>query len=265
MQQLKPTEILQVTIQSAVNRAESSFGKLLVLGLLAGAFISLAGAGANMAGYYFLADPATIGIGRMLSGIVFPAGLIMVSLAGAELFTGNNMMVAAVFDKKLSISSILRNWLIVYIANLMSSIFIACLIVYSGMLDTGGGMLGDVTISIAASKVSLSFGQAFVRGIFCNFLVCLAVWIANGADSTIGKIFGIFFPIFLFVTAGFEHSVANMFSIPAGIFADGGNAGLTWNAFFVHNLFPVTLGNMIGGGFFAAGSYYLAYKRYEKA
>ena len=168
MQQLKPAEILEVTIQSGVNRAAYSFRQLIMLGFLAGAFISLAGAGANMAGFYFLADPATSGIGRMISGIIF--------------------------------------------------------------------------------------------------LVCLAVWIANGADSTIGKIFGIFFPILLFVTAGFEHSVANMFSIPIGIFADSGaTAGLTWTAFLVNNLLPVTLGNIAGGGFFVTGTYYLAYKRYEKA
>ena len=266
MQQLKPAEILEVTIQSRVNRAAYSFRQLIMLGFLAGAFISLAGAGANMAGFYFLADPATSGIGRMISGIIFPSGLIMVFLAGGELFTGNNMMIAAVLDKKISISSMLRNWLVVYLANLISSMIIAWLIVYSGMLNAGDGLLNEVTVGIAVSKVSLSFGQAFVRAIFCNFLVCLAVWIANGADSTIGKIFGIFFPILLFVTAGFEHSVANMFSIPIGIFADSGaTAGLTWTAFLVNNLLPVTLGNIAGGGFFVTGTYYLAYKRYEKA
>lgn len=262
MTQLKPQEILEVTIDAAVKKSQLSVRRMILLGILAGAFIALAGSGANMAGYYLLADPATNGLGKMISGCIFPAGLILVVFAGAELFTGNNLMLTAVLDKKISVSSMLQNWIIVYLANLAGSILIAWMVSYSGLLETGGGMLKEVTISIASAKTSLPLGQAFVRAIMCNFLVCLAVWLATAADSTIGKIFSIFFPIWLFVTAGFEHSVANMFFIPAGIFADGGaTAGLTWSSFFINNLIPVTLGNIIGGSLLVGGLYYYIYKR----
>lgn len=266
MQQLKPMEILEVTIQSGVTKGQTGTKRLVLLGLIAGLFIALAGVGANMGGYYFLANPETVGLGRLVSGIIFPAGLVMVVLAGAELFTGNNMMIAAVLDKRITAASMLRNWIIVYIANLVSSMVVAWLFVYSGLMGSGNGMLESVTISIAATKASLPFGQALVRGIFCNFLVCLAVWMANGASTAIGKVSCIFFPILLFVTAGFEHSVANMFFIPAGIFADGGaTAGLTFSGFFIHNLIPVTLGNILGGSALMTGLYYFAYKEKDKA
>ncbi len=262
MTQLKPQEILEATIDAAVKKSQLSVRSMILLGLLAGAFIALAGSGANMAGYYLLADPATNGLGKMISGCIFPAGLILVVFAGAELFTGNNLMLTAVLDKKITARSMLKNWIIVYIANLIGSILIAWMVSCCGLLETGGGMLKDVTISIAAAKTSIPFGQAFVRGILCNFLVCLAVWLATAADSTIGKIFSIFFPIWLFVTAGFEHSVANMYFIPAGLFADGGAAaGLTWSGFFITNLIPVTLGNIVGGSLLVGGLYYYIYKR----
>lgn len=262
MKQLKPQEILEATINAAVTKSQLSVRRMIILGILAGAFIALAGAGANMAGYYLLAYPATNGLGKMISGCIFPAGLIMVVFAGAELFTGNNLMLAAVLDKKITVKAMLRNWIVVYLANLAGSILVAWMVSCSGLLETGGGMLKEVTISIAAAKTALPFGQAFVRAILCNFLVCMAVWLATGADSTVGKIFSIFFPIWLFVTAGFEHSVANMFFIPAGLFADGGaTAGLTWGSFFIGNLLPVTLGNLIGGSLLVGGTYYYAYKK----
>jgi len=261
MIQKKPQEILEVTIDSAVKKTQLSVRQMLLLGFLAGVFIALGGAGANMGAYYLLSNPATSGLGKMLSGVIFPAGLIMVVFAGAELFTGNNLMFAAVLDRKITAGAMVKNWVFVYIANLAGSVFVAFLVVYSGLLSAGEGMLEQVTVSIAASKVSLAFGPAFARGILCNFLVCIAVWIGNGADSTIGKIFGLFFPIWLFVTAGFEHSVANMYFIPAGIFAGGGAAaGLDWPGFFINNLLPVTLGNLVGGCIFVAGIYYFAYK-----
>ena len=262
MTQLKPQEILDATIDAAVRKANLSVRQMILLGLLAGAFIALAGSGANMAGYYLLAEPATNGLGKALSGCIFPAGLILVVFAGAELFTGNNLMLTAVLDKKISVASMLRNWIVVYLANLAGSMLVAWMVSYSGLLETGDGMLKAVTISIAAGKTALPFGKAFVRAILCNFLVCLAVWLATAADSTVGKIFSIFFPIWLFVTAGFEHSVANMFFIPAGIFADGGaTAGLTWSGFFITNLIPVTLGNIVGGSLLVGGVYYYIYKR----
>ena len=131
----------------------------------------------------------------------------------------------------------------------------------SGILSAGGGMLGKVTVNIALSKVGLTFGKAVILGILCNFLVCIAVWMATAADSTVGKIFCIFFPIWLFVTSGYEHSIANMYYIPAGIFAShGATAGLTWGAFFVNNLLPVTIGNIIGGSIFVGCAFHAAIK-----
>ncbi len=260
MSQKKPQEILEITIDAAAAKAGLSAKQMILLGLMAGFFIALAGAGANMGAYYLLADSATAGLGKMLSGIIFPAGLLMVVFAGAELFTGNNLMVAAVLDKRIGIGSMLRNWCIVYLANLVASVCVAWLVVQSGLLSTGDGLLEQVTVSIAVSKVNLTFGQAFIRGIFCNFLVCIAVWMASGADSTIGKVFSLFFPIWLFVTAGFEHSIANMFFIPAGIFAAGSSAGLTFTGFILNNLIPVTLGNIAGGSILVAGIYYFTYK-----
>ena len=240
MTQLKPQEILDATINAAVTKSRLSIGRLVTLGILAGVFIALAGSGANMGSYYLLANPATNGLGKLVSGTIFPAGLVMVVFAGAELFTGNNLMFTAILDKKITVGAMLRNWTIVYIANLIGSVLVAWMVAYSGLLDTGNGMLGQVTVSIAASKTALPFVKAFVRAVLCNFLVCIAVWLATGADSTIGKIFSIFFPIWLFVTAGFEH---------------------TWSAFFLKNLLPVTLGNIVGGSLMTGGLYYYAFKK----
>ncbi|MDD7718667.1 MAG: formate/nitrite transporter family protein [Eubacteriaceae bacterium] len=265
MKQLKPAEILEQTINAAVIKADGGFKKLFFLGIMAGAFIALGGAAANMCSYYFLSNPATAGIGRMISGLIFPAGLVMVVLAGGELFTGNCMMTAALIDKRISFKGMIRNWIIVYVSNFIGGALIAWMFVYSGLLGTGEGLLETVTINSAAAKVSLPWGQAFIRGILCNVLVCIAVWIGTGADSTVGKIFGMFFPIWAFVAAGYEHSVANMYFVSAGLFADGGStAGLTWPAFLTDNLVPVTLGNIIGGGIFVAAVYYFALKEKKK-
>lgn len=261
MKQLKPGEILEQTLNAAVLKAEGSFRKLFLLGIMAGIFIALGGAAANMCSYYFLSNPVTCGIGRMISGLIFPAGLVMVVLAGGELFTGNCMMLAAVIDRRIGIKGLIRNWVIVYISNFIGGALIAWMFVYCGLIGTGDGLLETVTVNSAVAKVSMPLGQAFVRGILCNLLVCIAVWIGTGADSTVGKIFGMFFPIWAFVAAGYEHSVANMYFVTAGLFADGGaNEALTWSSFLLNNLVPVTLGNIVGGGILVAAIYYFALK-----
>ncbi|MDO4395592.1 MAG: formate/nitrite transporter family protein [Clostridia bacterium] len=261
MSQLKPGEILEQTINVGVTKSEGSFKKLSFLGIMAGMFIAFAGASSGICSYYFMLDPATVGIGRMLSGLIFPAGLIMVILAGAELFTGNTLMLAGVLDKKITPMARLRNWVIVYIANFIGSLLIAWLFANSGLTETGAGVMKTVIINTAVTKVSLSFGQAFIRGVLCNFLVCIAVWIGTGTTATVGKIFGAFFPIWTFVAAGYEHSIANMFFIPVGLFVDGGaTAGLNWKAMMVNNLLPVTLGNIVGGAVMVATVYYFALK-----
>ncbi len=271
---LKPAEITEVTINVSIEKAGSGLLRLLVLGVLAGAFIAFAAEGSNMAAFNLLAEPATFGLGKALAGAVFGTGLMMVVLAGGELFTGNTLMLAAVCEKKITVRCMLRNWSIVYAGNFIGSLMIAYMMVHSGLFSSGGHMLGAVTLKMAVYKVNLEFTQAFVLGILCNWLVCLAVWMAYGADTTGGKIFSVFFPIWIFITSGFEHSVANMYYIPAGIlirmqepFAELSHLSaealdsLTWSSFLINNLVPVTLGNIVGGGVLVGMAYWLAYKR----
>ena len=271
-----PKDIQSINLDVAQTKATSSLVKLAILGFLAGAFIAFAAEASNMAAFSLLAKPATYGLGRFVAGVVFPAGLMLVVIAGAELFTGNTLMIAAVYEKKITIGQLLRNWIIVYIFNLVGSVFMAFLIVYSGQLNAGGGELAGITIKIAAGKVGLSFTSALLLGIGCNWLVCLAVWMAYATKSLAGKILAIFFPIMLFITSGFEHCVANMYYIPAGMLASmnptyvenamaiGVSAeamdALTMQGFFVSNLLPVTIGNIIGGSIFVASAYFLAYR-----
>ncbi len=271
---LKPAEITELTIRTAQEKAGASFQKLLLLGILAGAFIAFAAEGSNMAAFNLFAEPETYGLGKALAGVIFGTGLMLVVLAGGELFTGNTLILAAVCEKKVSVGKMARNWIIVYAGNFIGSVLIAYMMVHSGLLSSGADMLGAVTLKIAAYKVGLDFSQAFFLGVMCNWLVCLAVWISFGADTITGKIFSVFFPIWLFITSGFEHSVANMYYIPAGILIKGNKAfaelshlsggaidSLNWNSFFVHNLIPVTLGNIVGGGIFVGMAYWYAYRK----
>ena len=273
MNHLKPAETLEALMKAAELKASMPLKRLIIFGIFAGAYIAFAGAGANMASFNLLADPETFGLGKILSGTIFTVGLMLVVLGGAELFTGNTTMIAAVSEKRITASSMLKNWIIVYICNFIGGVLIAFMVYYSGGLNAGNGLLGAMTVKIASGKVSLGFGQALVSGILCNWLVCMAVWLSTGAQTTVGKIFSIFFPIWLFVTAGFEHSVANMFFIPAGIFASGNElfvslsgvsrdvlSGLNWSGMLINNLLPVTIGNIIGGSVCVAMGYYTALK-----
>jgi formate/nitrite transporter len=212
-----------------------------------------------------------IGLSKILSGATFSVGLMLVVIAGAELFTGNNLMVSSVMTREITFGAMLKRWGVVYLANFVGSIFLALLFFYSGLWKTGDGALGATAVKIAFNKVALSFGEALWRGIGCNWLVCLAVWMALAARQVIGKIFAIFFPIMAFVAIGFEHSVANMYFIPTGILLMNG-AGLTsvpgvdpnllgWINFLWRNLLPVTIGNIIGGVVFVGMSYWGAYLR----
>ncbi|MBN1624544.1 MAG: formate/nitrite transporter family protein [Clostridia bacterium] len=272
---LTPSEIAEAIVTSGVKKASLTIVKMIVLGLLAGAFIAFASEGSNYAAYNLWADPGTYGLGKTLAGALFGTGLMLVIVAGAELFTGNNLMLMAVLDRKAKLSGMLKNWLFVYIGNFIGSVLIAFLIVKSGQLNASGNLLAATTIKIASYKVGLTFSQGFILGILCNWLVCLAVWMAAGAKTISGKILAIFFPIWLFITSGFEHSVANMYYIPAGIMAKANpayaqaaiDAGLTqakldalnWGTFISHNLISVTLGNIIGGAVFVGMIYWFLY------
>jgi formate/nitrite transporter len=260
-------ENCQIVSDLGVVKTGKSLADLFLLGTLAGAYLGLAGAASTMAAFILLANPETIGLGRCLAGVVFPCGLMLILLAGAELFTGNTMMVLPLVRRQITLFAMLRNWVIVYIGNFSGAVFIAFLICYSSQLNAGNNLLGGVAISIAAAKCNFTFVEAFLLGIFCNWLVCLAVWIALGTKETAGKILAMFFPIWLFITAGFEHSIANMYFISIGLFAaqipdylsavglSEVPASLSWTNFLVANLLPVTLGNIVGGGVFVALAY----------
>ena len=277
---LTPPEIARTTIEAGIKKAKMPTIHMFLLGILAGVFIEFASEGSNMAAFNLFAKAGTYGLGKVLAGAIFGTGLMLVVIAGGELFTGNTMILASVLNKKVKVYSMLRNWFFVYLGNFVGSVFIAYMMNQSGLFSSGANGLGAMTIKIATYKVGLNFGQAFTLGIMCNWLVCLAVWMSYGAKDMIGKIFAIFFPIWLFITSGFEHSIANMYYIPAGIMAKGNQvladaavlSGVTpeklsylnWETFFVKNLFPVTLGNIIGGGVFVATVYWYVYIRNEK-
>jgi formate/nitrite transporter len=278
---LPPDAILGATIESGKRKVKLPAWKMLLLGFLAGAYIALAAAGSSMAAFNLLSSPDLYGLGRCLAGAVFGVGLMLVVLCGGELFTGNNLILAGVLDKQIKLGEMLKSWLFVYMGNFIGSTFVAWLVVESGLLGSGGDALGGMTVKIAAGKAGLDFSKALILGLLCNWLVCLAVWMAAGAKSMGGKLAAVFFPVWLFVTSGYEHSVANMFYIPAGIFAKGvpayeqaaallgatqsQMASLGIRSMLLNNLLPVTLGNIIGGACLAACAYWAAYhKRPEK-
>lgn len=251
-----PAEITDGYMEASIGKAKSSAWRLLLLSFFAGILISL-GAVASSTAAQGITDTGTA---RFITGAIFPIGLMMVVLLGTELFTGNALMVTAAIGSKIKWSALLRNWCLVYIGNFCGAVCLAALMAFFGQLDIGGGNLAVYTAKVAANKCSLSWGNAFVLGIFCNLLVCIAIYLGNTAHETAGKILGIFFPIMGFVVAGFEHCVANMYYIPAGIFAylnpaytnlivDAGinTQVLNFATFVTSNLIPVTLGNIVGG------------------
>lgn len=252
-----------------VSKAEMPFLKTLTLSILAGGFISF---GAIFATTTAAGQAGTIpfGITKLLVGVVFCLGLVLVVIAGAELFTGNNLIVMAWASKKISTRQVLRNWSIVYLGNFLGSVGIAALMFFTRQYTFAGGSVGQTALSIANAKVQFDFVQALALGIMCNALVCLAIWITFSARTTTDKILAIIFPITAFVSAGFEHSVANMYFIPIGLFikhfdpvftASTGLdlSTLSWASFVMKNLIPVTIGNIIGGSVLVAGVYWTVF------
>lgn len=250
-----PKEIAQRVETVGTLKANMAFVPTLMLAVLAGAFIAFGGAF-----YTLVITDSGLGFGptRMLGGIAFSTGLILVIVGGAELFTGNNLVVMAWADRKVSSIQLLRNWGIVYVGNVIGSIGTVVLVGLSGVLMLNDGGVASSAVAIAEAKLSLPAGEAFVRGILCNTLVCLAVWLCFSARTVVGKIFAIIFPVSTFVALGFEHSVANMYLIPIAYFA--GSENITLAAFF-GNLIPVTLGNIVGGSGFVALVYWGIYLR----
>jgi formate/nitrite transporter len=270
---LTPAEIAQSFIGIGQKKAELAPVQQIILGILAGAFIAFASEGSNAA----IHTVESVGLGKALAGALFSTGLMLVLVAGGELFTGNCLMIIACAENKISPFSMLRGWVCVYAGNFIGSVVLAYLISGSGQLAYSGGLLGGFTLKLATYKVGLTFAKAFFMGILCNWLVCLAVWMAAAAGDIAGKLLAIFFPIWLFITSGFEHSVANMYYIPAGIMAKAvpvyveqalklgatpeDIASLTWGSFCFRNLIPVTLGNIVGGGLFVGLVYWFVYLR----
>ena len=250
---ITPAEIAKNYLSIGEAKANLSSGKALVLGILAGLFIGLAGIASSVA----TAGGPTPGLGRLLGALIFPAALSMVVVTGCELFTGNCLMIIPALEGTITPLGMARNLAVVYLGNLLGGLIAAAAAVWAHLFDLFDGALGAYAITTAAAKCALPFGDAFLRGVFCNLLVCLALWMTFAAKEAPGKIATLFFPIVVFVLCGFEHSVANMYYIPAGLLAlgepswaagaSGDLSALTWGAFLVRNLLPVTLGNMAGG------------------
>lgn len=240
---------------AGVKKAALPVLQILVLAVLAGAFIAFGGMFFTVA----ITD-AGLGLGptRLLGGLAFSLGLILVVVAGAELFTGNNLIVMAWASRRITTGLLLRNWSLVYVGNLVGALATAIIVYGSGTLGIGDGAVAETARNIASAKVQLPFMEAFLRGVLCNTLVCLAVWLCVAAHSVSGKILAILFPITAFVALGFEHSVANMYLIPIGYLAGAEDVTM---ATFAANLVPVTLGNIIGGSVLVALVYWIAYLR----
>jgi formate transporter len=249
-----PREIAQRVEEASAAKAAMPLLSLAMLGLLAGAFIGL-----GSLFYVIVASDPTLGFAaqRVLGGLVFSLGLFLVVVAGAELFTGNNLLAMAWAHRLLSTRDVLANWLIVCSANFVGAAGLAVLVFLSGHADMNGGAIGATYLEIGKAKASLPFWTAFFRGVLCNMLVCLAVWMALAGRSVVDKFFAIALPVAAFVAAGFEHSIANMYFLPLAILLGGdiGAEGL-WR-----NLVPVIAGNIVGGSVLVALVYHVIYRR----
>ncbi len=266
-----PPEMAERAESVGVKKAGLDFWTMLALGILAGAFIAL---GAHFA-TTVTASPLPYGVNRLLGGLAFCLGLILVIVAGAELFTGNNLIVMAWANKKVTTAQLLRSWVIVYVGNLIGAMATAVLVFLAKQYSFGAGAVGKNALTIAQNKCNLGVVEAVALGVLCNVLVCLAVWLCYSARTTTDKVVSIIFPITAFVAAGFEHSVANMYFIPAGLLiktfappeywtliheSASSYAALTWMG-FLRNLVPVTVGNTFGGSLMVGLVYWFIYLR----
>ncbi|MBI3132950.1 MAG: formate/nitrite transporter family protein [Acidobacteria bacterium] len=254
-----PAEMARRVEAGGVAKASLSWDRAFALGVLAGAFVGLGALLSTIAG-----SDTGLGYGptRLLAGAAFSLGLVLVVVGGAELFTGNALLVMAWAEGKVPTAALLRNWGIVYLGNLVGALATAYGVHRSGVMSLAGGRISQTALAIATAKAELPWDQAFIRGIFCNALVCMAVWLGFSARTTTDRILCVMFPITAFVAAGFEHSIANMYFIPLGRLLQGSPAhGLTLEAFFLGNLLPVTLGNVAGGAGLVGALYWFIYLR----
>lgn len=269
------TEVIEQNIQTGIKKTNLTTKKLVLLGIAAGFFIGIGAEASSLA----MHGISNLGLARTVAGAVFPIGLMLIVLLGGELFTGNCLISMAVYDKKAKLKGMIRNLTIVYISNFIGAALMAWMINNCGQLNFSDGGAGAFTIKVALGKVGIDSIQAIVSGILCNVLVCLAIFMAATAKDVAGKCIAIFFPIFVFVISGFEHCVANMYYIPAGIFAAHNPlyaakatelygitaeqlSGLNFGTMF-SNLVPVTIGNIIGGMVFVGLLYWYLYRKKE--
>lgn len=253
-----PAEIARRVESSGVAKANLPPVQTIVLGVLAGAFIAF-----GAMSYTVAVTGSELGFGptRFLGGIAFSLGLVLVVIGGAELFTGNNLIAMAWADRQVTTRRLLRNWLLAYAGNFIGATASAAAVLLSGVLDIGGGGIAATASAIAYGKVELGAAEAFVRGVLCNVLVCLAVWLCFAAHTVTGKILAVVFPVSAFVALGFEHCVANMYLLPVGLFAGGASPGAEHLVGLAQNIAVVTLGNIVGGTVLVALVYWLVYLR----
>lgn len=269
-----PQQIVETNLKVSEAKAKMPISKLLVAGVMAGAAIAFGGLSSNVAVHAI----ANAGLAKFIAGAIFPVGLMIIVMLGGELFTGDCLMINDVLKKRCSVASVIRTLCLVWISNFTGALLIVCLNYFSGQYDMNQGLLGAYTIKVALGKVNISAVECLSSGILCNILVCFAVLMAGAARDIAGKIWAIFFPILAFVLGGFEHCVANMYYIPAGLVAKMNPVyvekamevyGYTKDQLdvlnvpdmLIHNLLPVTLGNIIGGMVFAALPLYYLYIR----
>ena len=255
-----PADTAKAISATAGAKNSANIVNVILLSFLAGAYIAFGGLLAVVASAGMIKAGAPIDLEKFVFGAVFPVGLIIVVLAGSELFTGNVMfMTLGVLDGNATVGGLAKIWVISWIFNFVGALFVAYVLAFMGGIVPADptNAIAAKAIAVSEGKVKLDFLTAMIRGIGCNWLVCLAVWLANASDDIIGKIVGIWFPIMAFVCIGFEHSVANMFFIPLGMFL--GAEGVNWATIIVNNLIPVTIGNIIGGAIFVACIYWYTY------
>ena len=251
---ITPKQIANNYLQIGTNKTETSLAKTFVLAIMAGIFIALAGVASSVASLGL-----DTSLARIVKSAVFPLGLILVVCCGSELFTGDCLLILPLLGKRIKLGKTALFLAVVYAGNFVGSVFVALLV----RATNGMGIIGlaESAVAVASAKCSMSFGKAFLLGIACNVLVCLAVWMSFGAESLCGKIFAVYFPIFAFVVCGFEHSVANMYYLSVGMLFDGSLVNL--GDVLLHNMLPVTLGNILGGALIGI-AYYFVYLTQDK-
>jgi len=264
-------ELLEFIHVSGQTKRSLRFSRLFALSILAGVYISFGAIFFTTVSAYG-GNPGMI---KLLSGLVFSTGLVLVAVAGAELFTGNNLLIIPLMNKKITFADLFRNWGIVYLGNLIGSLLMVVFMFGTGIYSDGNGEIGQRALEISIGKVSLDFISIFFRGILCNMLVCLAIWLTMVAKTVPGKVLGVLFPITAFVAIGFEHSVANMYFVPAGMIIKSLGSENFWSiiamdsssfdmlnlqSFLFNNLIPVTLGNIVGGSLFIGMIFWFVHK-----